>query len=403
MALPEGLALRTARPDDAVQVQRLLAERGEPVDAVDHRLVVEDPDAGWESCAVVVDGERVVSTALLLDETLRVGDVVLSAGQVELVATHPEHEGRGLVRALMEWAHRRSAERGHVVQVMVGIPYFYRLFGYAYAMDVPPVRPLGTRPEVPAGHVVRRATVSDVPAMAALQDATQAAADVAMPHSSPRWRWLLERDSGALWVVERAGEVVATGRTTEPDEGVVLTEVAAQDDGAARALLGGVAASIGGDAEVLIADRPGPVADAAFGASLPAPASELAEQYYVRIPDEVVLLDRLRPLLSGRLLASGLDRAGRDVVLSLFGRSYRMAVGPDGLGPVRAGGPMQAPGSVRGAGIAPDALADVLLGPHGLRGLSRVRPDVYPGPDVELFEALFPPLRADLLTFYLPY
>jgi predicted acetyltransferase len=140
LSLPEGLLLRTARPSDLGQIAALLSERGEPADAVDHRLVVEDKDAGWDSCAVVVDGDRVVSTATLLDETLFLADVPIPAGQVELVATDREYEGRGLVRALMRWAHDRSASLGQLVQVMIGIPYFYRQFGYQYAIAIPEAR-----------------------------------------------------------------------------------------------------------------------------------------------------------------------------------------------------------------------------------------------------------------------
>ena len=161
--LADGLLLRQAVPSDLEQIGELLTERGEPDDAVDHRLVVEDPEAGWESCAVVLDGDRVVSTATLLDERLYLGDVELPAGQVELVATARDHEGRGLVRALMAWAHARSADRGHVVQVMIGIPYFYRLFGYEYAIDIPPALPVSDPPRSPGagaagpgGRVARR-------------------------------------------------------------------------------------------------------------------------------------------------------------------------------------------------------------------------------------------------------
>jgi hypothetical protein len=101
------LTLRQARPTDLEQLAELLAERGDDADALDHRLVVSDPDAGWPACAVVVDGDRVVSTATLLDEEVRLGGVTLPAGQVELVATHRDYEGRGLVRALMSWPRAR--------------------------------------------------------------------------------------------------------------------------------------------------------------------------------------------------------------------------------------------------------------------------------------------------------
>jgi hypothetical protein len=76
---------------------------------------MRDPDAGWSSCAVVVDGDRVVSTATLLDETLHIGGVDIPAGQVELVATDRGYEARGLVRELIGWAHERSVRLGQAL------------------------------------------------------------------------------------------------------------------------------------------------------------------------------------------------------------------------------------------------------------------------------------------------
>jgi hypothetical protein len=63
---------------------------------------------------------------------------------------------------------------------------------------------------------------------------------------------------------------------------------------------------------------------------------------------------------------------------------------------------MQAPGAAGGAGVAPDVLASLLFGPYGLKGLTARFPDVYPGPNAELMHTLFPPVRGDLMTFYIP-
>lgn len=52
--------------------------------------------------------------------------------------------------------------------------------------------------------------------------------------------------------------------------------------------------------------------------------------------------------------------------------------------------------------MAPDLLAPLLFGPHGITGLARRHPDVYPGPNADLLRALFPPVHSDLLTFYMP-
>ena len=141
-SLHDGLVLRTIRPDEIDQTAQLLEERGEPADGEDLRLVLDDPDAGLPGTAVVVDGDRVVATASLLDERLDLCGRAIPAGQVELVATAASHEGLGLATALMQWCHDRSEAMGHLAQVMIGIPNFYRRFGYSYAMPIPRVHTL---------------------------------------------------------------------------------------------------------------------------------------------------------------------------------------------------------------------------------------------------------------------
>nr|BFE78207.1 hypothetical protein GCM10020093_008080 [Planobispora longispora] len=349
---------------------------------------------------MVVDGDRVVSTATLLDEEVRVGGVRLPAGQVELVATDREYEGRGLVRALMRWAHERSAARGHVIQAMIGIPYFYRLFGYEYAVDIPPALAVRTPP--PGEGRPRSAPPG--------------------PPTSPPWRLCRRRPrtgstwpcrtrpraGGGCWPTSRAPcGSSSTPRPSSPpaaprpDDEILLAEAAALDEAAARDLLRGVAALAPGG-QVRVVHRAGTVTAAAWRDLLDHEPRKNAEQYYIRIPDVAALLDRLRPLLWHRLTAAGLDRTGRDIVVSTFGAHYRIPVRADGLGEVVTGGAMQGPGAVGGAGVAPDYLPALLFGPHGIEGLTRIRPDVYAG-DEELFRTLFPPLTADVLSYYLPY
>jgi predicted N-acetyltransferase YhbS len=399
--LPAGLLLRTARPADREQIAALLTDRGDAADAVDHRLIVEDPDAGWECCAVVVDGDRVVSTTTLLDETLILAGVAIPAGQVELVATDRRYEGRGLARALMGWAHERSAALGHLVQVLIGIPYFYRRFGYQYAIPLPPTRRVLGVPPPCDGYAVRPAGPSDLAAMAALQDAVQQAYDVRMPHSPACWRWLVARQGSGQLLVERDGIPVATARITPPDEDeVMLGDVAATEPAAAHALVQ-YSQKLCGGREFAVKERPGSLAGEALEPFL-APRSPQAEAYYVRVSDPVAVLDRLRPVLSARLGPSGLAPGDGEILLSFFGSHVRLPYRDGTVVGIRAGGPMQAPGSAGGAGIAPDLVGALLFGPHGIAGLAERHPDVYPGPRGDLMRALFPPVSADLLTLYLP-
>jgi predicted N-acetyltransferase YhbS len=376
--------IRTSRPEDLDQIEKLIVSRMDPSDGVDARLLMTDPDAGCEWVAVAVDGDRIVSTATLMDETLTLAGLDLPAGQVEQVATDVAYEGRGLVRQLMGWAHERSAERGHLVQVMIGIPYFYRQFGYTYSIPVRQTRRLVAKPDPVAGHTIRRATEADIPALARLQDDAQRGAGLRMGHTTPCWRWLVNRTGSTTWVVERDGVPVATGRSTPPDEGeVVLGEVAGDDDGV-KALVHLVSP------DRVVERHP------ALERYLQPRRPDL-EQYLVRIPDVPKLFEHLRPVFTQRL--QGQEPA--DVLLGFFRTHVRFRWDGTEIGPYRWGGTLS-PAEEGGAGIAPDLLPPVLFGPHGIDGLRRLHADVYPGPDFDLMNALFPPVTSDLLTFYLP-
>jgi hypothetical protein len=49
-----------------------------------------------------------------------------------------------------------------------------------------------------------------------------------------------------------------------------------------------------------------------------------------------------------------------------------------------------------------DLIGPLLFGPYGIGGLAERHADVYPGRNDVLMRTLFPPVSADLLTFYLP-
>jgi ribosomal protein S18 acetylase RimI-like enzyme len=404
--LGDGLLLRTAAEGDLDQICALLAARGDEADAEDLLLVAADADEGLAAVMVVVDGDHhgdqgdlVVSTATLLRETVTIGDVDVPTGQVEMVATDPAYEGRGLVRALMDEAHRRSTERGDLLQVMIGIPFFYRQFGYSYAMPIPLPWDVHTVPGPDPEVLVRAAGSADIAAMTALQTALQtgpeAGIDVRMAHSAGCWRWLVQRSGSAQLVAECDGTIIATARQTPPDEGVVLGELAGTDRGL-RALVS--AAARHGDTAVL--ERTGLDALLAEIAEPPEAPDRSREWFYARVGSLAPLLDHLRPVLLERFRAAGLG-GHHEVLLSSWRSHVRFSIDEDSMSEVVAGGPEQAPISKGGSGVPPDALAPLLLGPYGAAGLETRHGDVLLGRQRDLMEALFPPMTSDLLTFYL--
>lgn len=393
--LPDGLVLRAATAADVPAAARLLAERGDPADAVDLELVVgtEGPDG----VAVVVDGDRVVSTLTLLDEVVHIDGLAVPAGQIELVATDPEFEGRGLVRALVAWGHERSRQRGHLLQIMVGIPYFYRQFGYAYAIPMAPWRPLATVPAAAADIEIRAAGLDDIPAMQALQDRAQSSVDVRMGHGASCWRWLVERDGSEQWAAERDGAIVGTCRALPPEEGGAVAELAVADEDAARSLLAHAASRASEDLSVQQRIGVAEAAEPFLG-----PATDKPDWYYARVERLAPLLEHLAPVLQDRLRSAGFGERDHEVLLSSWRSHVRFTIGPSGFRLLAEGGPEQAPVSKGGSGVPPEALPGLILGPLGALGLEEALPDCFLGRQRELMAALFPPRTADLLTFYVP-
>ena len=87
--------------------------------------IVEDTSSG-----------RIVSTMNLISQTWAYAGIPFRVGRPELVGTLPEYRNRGLVRRQFGIIHQWSAQNGDMVQVITGIPYYYRLFGYEMAMNL---------------------------------------------------------------------------------------------------------------------------------------------------------------------------------------------------------------------------------------------------------------------------
>jgi hypothetical protein len=130
-------------------------------------------------------------------------------------------------------------------------------------------------------------------------------------------------------------------------------------------------------------------------------APERADWYYARVADVALLLGALRPELERRLQNSDFADADQLVELSFWESQLACPIANSRVGPITTGGPRQVIVSQGGSGVPPDAVAHLVFG-CGADGLEARFPDCYLGEQAALMSVLFPPRRADLLTFYLP-
>jgi hypothetical protein len=182
--LGNGLIMRRSTPQDAdalaefngkihgeneLDTQRVAAwtrdllARPHPTLRPDDFTIIEETASG-----------RIVSSMNLIPQTWSYEGIEFGVGRPELVGTLSEYRNRGLVRAQFEEIHKWSAERGHMVQGITGIPYYYRLFGYEMALDLAGRR-FGYEPNVPQlkegetePYRIHPATEADLPFIAEL-------------------------------------------------------------------------------------------------------------------------------------------------------------------------------------------------------------------------------------------
>jgi len=145
--LGDGLTLRRASVDDTEALVKFNGEVHQDPDEdfaeniaewVRDLMTKPHPTFKPEDFTIVENTQtgKIVSCLNLIDQTWAYEDIEFGVGRVELVGTHPDYRRRGLIRKQMGVVHQWSAERGHKVQVITGIPWYYRQFGYEMGLNL---------------------------------------------------------------------------------------------------------------------------------------------------------------------------------------------------------------------------------------------------------------------------
>ncbi|MBW2242894.1 MAG: GNAT family N-acetyltransferase [Deltaproteobacteria bacterium] len=214
--LGDGLLLRRAREEDIEAIAAFQAVvQADPPDFERYEHIAQwvrqlmdgsHPSARARDFLLVHDTQRelVASSLCLLRHQFAYDGVEVAAGMPELVGTHPDHRHRKLVARQFAEVHRWSDEGGDWMQVIDGIPWYYRQFGYEMAAQrfggrIVPHADLPKKPV--AGLRVRAARPGDEKFIAEAFD-----------HGMQRYRLTCQRDQ-AFWGFELDGRRAFTTQT----------------------------------------------------------------------------------------------------------------------------------------------------------------------------------------------
>jgi hypothetical protein len=350
---------------------------------------------------------EVVSSLVLLPWTLRYGGVPLPVGEMGMVGTLESHRGQGLVRIQTEYFMQRLRERGCLLSLIQGIPYFYRQFGYEYAMPLEGGLRLSGR-ELPAppeaAFTFRQATADDLPALQQLYDAAAQDLAVHTARDEAIWRYLLAEPAGSAlrcetWLVKDASGRAA-GYFRLPDfhfdEELAVSEVSQLNWDTALAMLHWLKQAA---AE---RSKPGIRLNLPAGCTLMQAARALGAHdlgtyaWQVHVPDLAALLRAIGPVLEQRLAASPFAGLSRDLQICSYRDSISLRFEAGRLATVAASGPAE--GAIN---FPPLTFTPVLFGHRTVEQMRLAYPDISVDGSVRLlFETLFPPVASFIYPSY---
>jgi predicted N-acetyltransferase YhbS len=372
-------------------------------------LLHHHPTVNWDDFLLVEDETTgaVVSTTCAIPWRVALEGVTLDAAMLEMVVTHPDYRRRGLVRKQIDHFHRRADARNVDFTIIEGIPYYYRQFGYGYALDHGAMDTLSAVlvPDSPTPSTlqIRRATRADIPQLAALHQLALGAHPLHAVRTQADWAYLLDAAQYPTFLLTNAMDDAPIGYVCgwrSAQSGTLsLVESAFTDRSAVLPLLQRCKPL----AALLRLREPAQSTLIAVARTLGSHAS-VGEQWLIRIPDLPRLLQKLAPVWEARLVAADFPRLTTQVVLNFYRQAYRLRfvegtlTGVDNLGFVDAS--MGAEGG--DLCIPPDAFTRLLFGYRDLDELRDAWPDIAIKPARRaLLDALFPKRAAHLRLPYM--
>jgi predicted N-acetyltransferase YhbS len=417
--LDGGLTLRTAA--DEHDVDRVAAFNGSihgpGIVPMTRDLFLRHPATRGRDLVFIEDTRsgEVVSSLCLIPWTWSLEGVRFISGEQGIVGTKPDYRRRGLIRVQVGYFMRRLQERGCVLSHIQGIPYYYRQFGYEYALPLEARLRLELR-DVPAEatafspaegeYTFRAATPDDIPTLARLYD--DAAADLGLHavRDAATWQYLFTGTAGSEMEAETLLIGTAAGvpagylrlpRCHFDPELLTVSEVSRLSYDATLAVLRHVRAlaverGLAGLKLNIPADNTLARTARALGGQ-----DRGAYAWQIYVPDWAALLRALGPALERRVAASPFAGITCDVRICLFRETVVLHFTGGRVVQVDNAGFT----GDEAINIPPRAFVPLVLGYRSREELCAQYPDLMVAPASRLLvDTLFPKVSAFIYTIY---
>ncbi|TFG27428.1 MAG: GNAT family N-acetyltransferase [Promethearchaeota archaeon] len=157
--------------DDENDFQRILdlnvLVHGEPVRDYLSRIYLEHPRKDQILWLYIeeTDSNKVVSSISLMPLKWKFNDITIPVSEMGFVGTLEKYRERGFIGELNHLYEQLMFERGYLISVIRGIPYYYRKLGYEFAMPLDDRMRLSANkiPSTKLNHLhIRKAKLEDI-------------------------------------------------------------------------------------------------------------------------------------------------------------------------------------------------------------------------------------------------
>jgi predicted acetyltransferase len=229
-----------------LELMRNVFGQNSRVDLMVKKWIDHYPAIDLEDFFVIKHRGKIVAALNIIPSTWSVGGVPLKVAELACVATLPEYRRVGLQRRLMKEYHKQIEEEGYDLSAIEGIPYYYRQFGYEYALPLLEETRITLEkvPDYKSTHVIRPLSETDIPKAKQLLADSQRKFNVHAIREEAVWK--MQQETGMIadakfegYAVEDKGKMAAYLRISENQEAkeLLLREISDADQLTAKSIL----------------------------------------------------------------------------------------------------------------------------------------------------------------------
>jgi predicted acetyltransferase len=385
-------------------MRRVFGEKSR-VDLMVKKWINHHPSMTLDDFFVIKHLGNMVAGLCLIPSEWSIGEIRVKVAELGCVGTLPEYRYQGLQRKLMEEYDKRVLEHGYYLSVIQGIPYFYRQFGYEYAipLDEQTIVRFEKIPDYERVHTIRPLANSDIWKAMELLERSQRKFYVHSVRDKGIWKMQQEAHMAAEYdfegySVEKEGQMIAYFRLSQNPENkeLFLREITDVDQSGARSVLNFLKEKglrLGLETLVCTISRHEPFVEHLIEA-------EHAEQprsyaWQIRVTDCVKMLLKMKSLFEKRLQTSSLSCMTGKISLNFYRYAIQLTIDEGAIIDVQR---LEESGD-RTVRFNPTVFTQLLLGHRSREELELVYPDFIVRPSHRLLiDTLFPRLLSYVHT-----